>query len=187
MFKLSQFISLFLLGPFLFYPFFICPFGLAYLYCSICPYPCPGGRIRGILLLIVLGLNIKRDIFCTLLCPGGKIQSLLFKINSPKLVLPKMVRSFKFVILFLTVAAIAQTIQPDWFAHKLMSVLLSGISILKTKGWLLLLFLLTMTLSIFSYRIFCYNFCPLRALSAILHKIVPGIQRSTLPKQNLTK
>ena len=91
MFNIYNTIGLLVLGPLLFYPFTFCPFHLPYLYCLICPARCGWGKIRGIILLIILGLNINRDFFCNSLCPLGNLQRLLFRLKLPKFTLPLFV------------------------------------------------------------------------------------------------
>ncbi len=158
MLKTSQLISLFALGPLFFYPFSFCPFKLPYLYCFACPARCNWGRTRWIVLLIVLGLNVKEGLFCNYLCPLGTMQALLFKLKSRKFVLPQFMHNFKYIILALIVIVIMATGLPGSPGHKFMGlrVLFLGI------------FCLSIVLSIFISRVFCYILCPIRALSQIL-------------------
>ncbi|MBU3933404.1 MAG: 4Fe-4S binding protein [Candidatus Omnitrophica bacterium] len=158
--NISQLISLFLLGPLLLYPFSFCPFRLPYLYCFICPARCAWYRIRGVVLLIAVGLNIKRGLFCSHICPFGTIQILLSKISAKKISIPYFFRSFKYIGIALIASVIAISKRPQ-----------GAIFIVKLKGFLLATLLLSMGMSIFGYRIFCHNLCPINALSKIRNKI----------------
>jgi len=151
-------VSFFTLGPFLFYPFSFCPFRLPYLYCFVCPVRCGWGRIRGIILLIVLGLNVNRDTFCNHLCPMGIAQTFLFRLNSSKLVLPKFMHSLKYITLALIIIAVGVTLAPGMPEYNFIGM----------KDLFLLILLLGGIMSIFIYRLFCSSFCPIRALSNIL-------------------
>ena len=175
--------SLFILVPFLFYPFFFCPFRLPYLYCFICPLRCGYSRIRGIVLLIALGLNLKKGLFCTHICPLGSIQTLLYKIKSPKLSLPHLLLNLKYVGLVLVVFVLLITALPQLLSYKIApfghfapfgyfaGLSFSQIFVLKMGVLLLGILLLGMALGVFSYRFFCSNLCPLKALSIILQRL----------------
>lgn len=159
MLKSSRLISLFALGPLLFYPFSFCPFRLPYLYCFVCPTRCNWGRTRWVILLIALGLNLKERLFCNYLCPFGMMQVLLFKLKSRKFVLLQFMHNFKYIILALIVIVIAITCVPELSsAHKFMG----------SRDLLLGALFLGIILSIFIYRAFCYILCPFRALVEIL-------------------
>lgn len=158
-------ISLLILGPLFSYRFFLCPFRMPYLYCFICPIRCVWYRIRGWVLLLALGLNIRRGLFCNQLCPFGTIQVLLSKIVCKKIQMPKLIPSFKYIGLVLILLIIMFTKTPVAFGYKFIGLLSSQILITKMKWLLLGIFLLGMVLSIFSYRFFCFSLCPFRALS----------------------
>lgn len=157
--NISQLINLFLLGPLLLYPFSFCPFRLPYLYCFICPARCAWYRIRGVVLLIAVALNIKRGLFCSHICPFGTMQILLSKISAKKIPIPYFFRSFKYIGVILIIFVIAATGMPRFSIHARLKDLLFGI------------FLLSMVASIFSYRVFCHNLCPVNALNKIMNKI----------------
>lgn len=170
MFNIFTVISLFVLGPLFFYPLTFCPFQLPYLYCFICPARCAGGRARGIILLAVLGLNIYRESFCRRLCPLGTAQALLFKLKLPKFSLPEFARSFKYIILVLTLIALWLTLRPPLLQVSFMGLSLGRIFIASLKSLLIALLLLCLAASVFIYRPFCRNFCPIGALSKFLPK-----------------
>ena len=161
MVKSAQLISLFILGPLLFYPFSFCPFRLPYLYCFICPARCNWGRTRWAVLLIVLGLNLKEHLFCNALCPFGTMQALLFKLKTRKFFLPPFMYNFKYIILALIVIVITATALPWLPGHKLVGL----------RALLLGVLSLSIVLSIFISRVFCYTLCPVRALSRILTNV----------------
>lgn len=158
-------LSLLILGPLFAYPFFFCPFKMPYLYCFICPVRCVWYRIRGFVLLIALGMNIKRDSFCNYICPFGTIQILLSKMVSKKIQMPKLFHSFKYISVVLILVIIMFTKAPVAFGYKFIGLSLSQVFITKIKWLFLGIFLLGMVLSIFSYRFFCFSLCPIRALS----------------------
>lgn len=159
MVNLWQIISLLLLAPFFFGVFFFCPFKIPYLYCFICPVRCLWYRTRGIVLLIALGLNMNRDLFCNRICPFGTIQVLLSKFNLRKIALPPIFGGLKYiaVILIASIAVMTKISQP--------------LFVVKLKDLLWVMFLTSVALSIFSYRFFCHNLCPIKALSAVLDKV----------------
>ena len=161
MIRLSQIISLFILAPLFFPVFAFCPFRLPYLYCFICPVRCAWYRIRGLVLLIALGLNFKNDFYCAHICPFGTIQLFLSKISPQRLSLPKFLCSFKYIGLGIIVLVIATTKMPQFIFVTRMRHLFLGV------------FLLSIIASIFSYQFFCHNICPIRALNIILYKIKP--------------
>ena len=171
MVNLSQIISFFILGPLLFYPFSYCPFKLAYLYCFVCPAPCAWKRSRWVLLLIVLGLSIKKDSFCARLCPLGRAQSLLFKLKSRKFASFKFMNSFKYFILALIAVVVTVTLMPELLMYKFMGLSLAQIVAGRIRDLFLIILLFGAIASIFIYHVFCYNFCPIKAFNEIFAKI----------------
>ena len=167
MFSLTRIASFYVLGPFLFYPFTFCPYGLPYLYCLICPRGCYGGHSRGLAFLVILGLNINKQSFCNKLCPLGTLQVFLYKLKTPKLNLPKLLLNLTYISLGILAILIIATLKPEILTQKIVGISLNKILVIRLKGLLLWIFLLSIILSIFSFRIFCYNICPIRALSKI--------------------
>lgn len=160
-----QLINLFILGPFFFYPFSFCSFRMPYLYCFICPIRCLWYRLRWPILLIAVGLNIKKDSFCNYICPFGTTQALLFKIKCRKAHTPNFLRNFKYIGIFLIAFVVSITI---WKGKFLMPVI-------KLRELIFAIFLLSMAMSVFVYRAFCENLCPVRALNKISHFLLkPG-------------
>lgn len=170
MIRLSQIIALFILAPFFFHAFSYCPFRLPYLYCFICPVRCVWYRIRGLVLLIALGLNMRKSLFCTHLCPFGTVQDFLFKVSSKKVSLPSFFLGFKYISAILIVLIIIITKLPQALNYRFMTLTLNQAFITEGKNILFGVFILSMLVGIFSYRCFCNTLCPIRALSKILHK-----------------
>lgn len=155
MLKAVQLISLLVLAPIFFSPFFFCPFHLPYLYCFICPRRCLWYHIRGWVLLVALGMNLKNDFFCQQVCPWGRSQVLLSKIRTRKITLPKFWQSLKYISL-ICVALIV-----------VLSKSSAPILIIKIRNLLLGIFLFALAMSIINYRFFCSYLCPIRALNRV--------------------
>ena len=151
MFKFARLISLFTLGPLLFYPFSYCPFRLPYVYCFICPTRCVWYKIRGAALLLIIGLNIKKGLFCNHICPLGTIQSFFSKLRNKKVAVPIFLRGLKYFSIVLILLIVIST----WMNH---------IFSLKLKNLLWGVFLLGIIMSVFNHRFFCHNLCPINAL-----------------------
>ena len=146
-------ISLLIFGPLFLYPFSFCPFRLPYLYCFICPVRCAWYRARGIVLLVVLGLNIKKGLFCSQICPFGTIQVLLSKISPNKINSPRFLRSLKYLSLIVIASVVVATKAQQ------------ALFVIRWRGLLWGIFLLSMLLSIFNYRFFCNNLCPIKVFN----------------------
>ena len=171
MLKIYQIINLFVLAPLFFPVFSYCPFRLPYLYCFVCPVRCIWYRIRGLVFIIAIGLNIKRDLFCTHVCPFGTIQALLSKVCPKKVSLPRSFRIFKYIAMAIIISVIVVTGWPQLLSYRFLGLSLSQLFILKMKNLLSFIFFAGMIASIISYRFFCYNLCPVRTLSEFLHKL----------------
>ena len=126
---------------------------------------------------------------CGWLCPFGLIQELLYKIRSPKLKLPKLLRSFKYLVLASTVVLLPLLVVDEfgygetWFCKWIcpagtleagipLVLLKSGIRsqiafMFKWKMAVLLLFLVWMVLT---QRVFCRTTCPLGAIFGLFNK-----------------
>ncbi len=76
---------------------------------------------------------------------------------------PKFARGSKYIILVLIVITLLLTMAPQWVGHKFTGLSLSRI-------FIVILFY-SLAVSIFVYRPFCYNFCPIRALGEISKKL----------------
>jgi polyferredoxin len=126
---------------------------------------------------------------CGWLCPFGLIQELLYKIRSPKLKLPRILRSFKYLVLASTVVLLPLLVVDEfgygetWFCKWIcpagtleagipLVLLNSGIRnqiafMFKWKMAILLLFLVWMVLT---QRVFCRTTCPLGAIFGLFNK-----------------
>ncbi len=155
--KIVRIISLLALTPLLSYPLLWCPYRLPYLYCLICPLRCGWGRMRGFIILGILLLNLRRDLYCSLLCPGGIIQDLQHKVRLKKFKLPKWTIHLKYIILGLFIVIILGCVRYP--------------SLLILRRWILYLICLAFLISFFSHRFWCSNFCPVRVLSYIIRII----------------
>ncbi len=123
-------------------------------------------------MLIVLGLNLRQELFCSNICPFGTLQRLLFKIIPLKITVPRALRSLKYLSVVVIIFVILITAAPQPMTYRLMGLSLSQIFVTKMKGLLWGIFLLSMAMGIFSYRFFCYNLCPIKALSKLLNPIL---------------
>ena len=153
-----------LLGIFLFYPLTFCPFRIPYIYCSICYLKCFWGRIRGLLLLGILGLNLNNRFYCLKMCPCGAIQDLEYKLKVKKFNL-----SFPWVKYLVLVGLIILVILgfKNYFPFI-------------SNSWILYIIVLAIVLSFFIYRFWCLNLCPVGALTDILLKLRLRIKKKTI-------
>ncbi|MBU4562738.1 4Fe-4S binding protein [bacterium] len=161
--KTIKIISLGVLVPLLFYPLIYCPFKLPYLYCFICHIKCPWGKLRGLFLLGILGLNLKKRFYCSYLCPCGTIQDFQGKVKTKRLILPKWSHHIKYLILGLVIAVVLVNRRNPLF-------IIDG-------EVFLYFFALVFVISFFSHRFWCLIFCPLRALDDIILKIRKFLSR----------
>ena len=179
MIRLSQIVAFFILAPLYFQVFSYCPFRLPYLYCFICPLRYLWSGIRGFVLLVALGLNIRKDLFCAHLCPFGTVQVFLSKISPKKISLPKFFYNFKYVSVILIVLVIAITKVAQLPNHRFTALSLSQVFIAKGKGVLFGAFVLSMAASIFNYRCFFNILCPITASNRILQKVISSFKALT--------
>ncbi|MFH1245608.1 MAG: 4Fe-4S binding protein [Candidatus Omnitrophota bacterium] len=161
--------NLFVLGPLFIYPFTFCPFRLPYVYCFICPLKCIWYRLRGIVLVFAVGLNIKNNLFCEHLCPWGAIQRLFFRITPKSINLPGILRYLKYVSLILFIFIIAATKNAEVLSYNFLGAPLSRIVLVKLRIFLWITFLSSAVMSIVIYRPFCRYFCPVAALNKIVY------------------
>lgn len=154
--KILKIISLTILGPFLFYPFIFCPFGVPYLYCSICYLKCLWGKLRGILLLGILGLNLKKRFYCIFLCPCGTIGDLQYKIKTKKFILPSFSYYIKYFLLGLVIFILVTKRNFSFIINEYIFWFFIG---------------LVFVFSFFIHRFWCFVFCPGGALSDIFLRI----------------
>lgn len=165
MLSLTQIISFLALAPVYFPVFAYCPFRLPYLYCLICPNPCLWSRIRGVVLLLALGLNIKQDFFCKLICPFGTLQIMLSKFSPKKIAAAHFFRGLQYIVLAMLLVIIITTAKGQLLGGNLL------------KNLFLAIFLGSIIFSLFNYRFFCYHLCPVRALSSIGQGIKKALTR----------
>lgn len=152
-----QIISLIVLGPFLLYPLIYCPFGLPYLYCSICYLKCFWSKLRWLFLLGMLVLNLKQRFYCSSVCPCGTIQDLQAKVKIKKFTLPRWCGYIKyFTLSFVIIVILVNIRSPVFIIDEQLFLYLAG---------------LVFGLCFFSYRFWCLTLCPFRALSDITLKI----------------
>jgi len=167
--KIIKTISLGALGPLLFYPLIYCPFKLPYLYCFVCYIRCPWGKLRGLLLLGILGLNLKKRFYCSYLCPCGTIQDLQGKIKTKRFNLPQWSNHIKYLVLGLVITIILVNRRNPLF-------IIDG-------EVFLYFFALVFVISFFSHRLWCLIFCPFGALSDIISKIRKFFNRNYNKKE----
>lgn len=133
-------------------------------------------------------------LICGFLCPFGLVQDLLYRIPLMRKIknLPghRLLRHLRYAVLLLLVVLLPMTVLNDagigspWFCEYLCpsGTLLAGIPlaapdpVLRDAAglrflWKLLLLLLTMLLSIKSYRPFCKYLCPLGAFYGVLNPV----------------
>ena len=161
MINVYQLISFVALAPLYFPVFFYCPFSLPYLYCFGCPVRCPWWQIRGLVLLLALGLNVRKNTFCRLICPFGTIQTFFFKIKLKKIALPSFARGLRYLSLLLILIILVLTKLPQLGTYKFAGFSLSQIFV-SLRTVLLAIFLLSMAFSLFNNYFFCQHLSILR-------------------------
>ena len=171
--NLSSWVSLITLGPLFLYPFSFCPFRLPYLYCSICPAGCIWSRVRGIALLAILALNLKRGLFCNYLCPLGALQKVLFKTTRRRLSVPVFFQKLRYLAIILIVFMLIVSGLPEPIIQRFEVLSASRILMVKLKNLFLGIFLLSVLASILNYRFLCHHLCPVSGLSKMLSRGKP--------------
>ena len=154
MINIARIIALLATSAFFLPAFNFCPFRLPYLYCFICPRPCHWHKLRGVVLLVALALNLRKYSFCNYLCPFGAVQKLLFMIKGKKVRLAPGFKYIKFVSLILLALVI-------WLTRQ--EILLA----IKVRTLLWLAFLIGISAACFSYRFFCFHLCPVNTLGKL--------------------
>ena len=61
------------------------------------------GKLRGLFLLGILGLKLKKMFYCLYLCPCGTMQDLQGKVKTKKFNLPQWSQNIKYLILGLVI------------------------------------------------------------------------------------
>ena len=119
------------------------------------------------MVLATVVLNIKRSFFCNRVCPFGTLQTLLFRLSRKKIPIPNMLQNLKYLSIIFLGAIITLSFHADLLSKGIAGITVGEIAIAKMKIALLVFFILSILMSIFSYRFFCYVLCPIRALSNI--------------------
>lgn len=77
------------LGQWLFYGIFRCPFAVPFVECRVCPVITCWGRVTtlfwGFWLLLPLSVILFGRVFCSWLCPGGLVNQLIGKVSIYKI------------------------------------------------------------------------------------------------------
>ncbi|HNX68914.1 MAG TPA: 4Fe-4S binding protein [Candidatus Omnitrophota bacterium] len=85
--------------PILLLPLFRCWFKVPYVFCRVCPAPCPWGLVRTFAFNTFLLLNLRGKFWCQGLCPFGTFQECQAQVPGRKLSLPGWLSVSSFVIL----------------------------------------------------------------------------------------
>lgn len=157
---------------------FACPIGVFVHYSGYHMFP-----ILAVGTVLLLGVLFGR-LLCGWVCPFGFLMDMLYKIPSPKFVLPNWTGYIKYVILIATVFLI-----PFWLGELTMysfcrfcpaSTIQATIpTLIQTQfagfsAWTVLklgILLAVLVLAVFSSRSFCKVFCPIGALLAPLNYV----------------
>jgi len=99
------------------------------------------------------------------------MQIFLSKLKVKKISTPRFLRGLKYVGLAIIVLIIIITKNSQAFRYEFLGLSLGQIFIARAKNIIFVIFLTGMALSVFSYRFFCHNLCPIRALSASFDKL----------------
>lgn len=169
---------------------------IPFLNCYACPgalFSCPLGALQHYLVireipfyivgfLGTIGAVVGR-MACGWLCPFGLLQDLLYKINSLKIKIPRVLTYFKYVVLVGLILVIPFVTGEHWFSKLCpMGLVVGGLP------WALIspeiralvrnMFMVKMgitafimTFSVVSKRPFCRIFCPLGAIYALFNAI----------------
>ncbi|MFC1698935.1 4Fe-4S binding protein [Candidatus Omnitrophota bacterium] len=124
---------------------------------------CVWYRIRGLVLLFALMVNLKKDFFCRYLCPFGSSQVLLAKIPAKRIRLPSALGNLKYLGLALLLVIVTSIGVPAG-TPGLFSYHALGLAMIKIKVWLFGIFVFAFVLSLFNFRFFCFHLCPVKAL-----------------------
>lgn len=146
-----KFIFCGILGYILFHPILFCPFGLPYIYCSICYRRCLQGSVRWILLGCILALNLWKRYYCSTLCPCGTLQDIASKVKVRRFTLPPLANKIRFFGLGILVSLIIMTEM--------------GYLPIIIEQWTLIGFVVaTGIISFFIHRFWCRILCPIGAV-----------------------
>lgn len=89
--------------PIVLLPVFRCYFKVPYIFCNVCPLPCPWGILRIFIFNTALFLNLSEKLWCGNLCPLGTFHECQAKISKQNFELPSWVNLSAYLILFLSV------------------------------------------------------------------------------------
>ena len=168
--KISYFI---VFSPLAFYAIFRCYFKIPYVFCHACPRKCIFGHLRPSFVPAVLLLNIDKRTWCYNYCPIGFLQETLSKLTKKKIILPKFLSYFKYVVLLFVVFTyfiILNNIKnPSLTGYDLYTYTFKNIFSFSLN--VLIIAIIILIISFFVYRFWCNYFCPIGTVSDLILKI----------------
>jgi len=183
--RVTQLLSLAVLGEWSFYGIFRCPFAVPYIGCGQCPVvQCPG---RSLWMWIWLGIAASALIFgrafCGWACPGGFVSEILAMLTPIRLKIQgltaKIAMSGKYIMLALSLYFFFVLNNPRWAVPirtgeffnsvKLTFEHANNLWLYKTVGLLVIFFIGGLLIP----RLWCRFLCPTGGLLDIFHRLAP--------------
>jgi hypothetical protein len=153
------------------FPVLRCYFNVPYIFCEVCPKPCPWGVLRKGFIPAFLLQNADCRSWCYKFCPFGSIQDLQCSCTRSRIKLPKwlihirwLFLAFAIVVIFGPTLAIGKN-----------SLFLNGNYDL--VFWTGIVALLIFLLSFFIPRFWCNYFCPIGSFGDLTVKGVGKIRK----------
>lgn len=147
--------------PIAFFPLARCYFSIPYIFCRVCPRPCPWGELRRITIPGFLLLNIDCRHWCFGMCPFGQIQDEQSKTCKKRICLPSWVKNIRYVFLIMVIFIVIMT-----YNRGQAGAFLNGVFYFVWPT--VIVALIIFVLSFFIPRFFCNYICPIGSFSDLV-------------------
>lgn len=171
--KCMKWAYFFVFLPITLFPVLRCYFRLPYLFCRVCPEPCPwgqitrGGQMTKFTVPSFLVMNLRSWFWCYKLCPLGTIQDSQAMVCKYRFRLPSWLQYVRYLFLMSAILLVALTFnkslyfQGPWAYYGSWGYTLQSLSVAAV----------IFTLAFFIPRFWCNYFCPIGSFSDLVLKV----------------
>ncbi|MBN2566681.1 4Fe-4S binding protein [Candidatus Woesearchaeota archaeon] len=162
--RLLRYPAFILFLPIALFPVIRCYFRVPYLFCRVCPSPCPWGLAAKAAVPGFFLMNLRHRFWCHNLCPWGTLQDHQGLSCTAKLRMPKWISLVRWLSLLFAILAVANAFLLFW--PGLTNAFFEG-----NYHWhagTLIASIILFLLAFLVPRIFCNYLCPIGSLSDLI-------------------